>query len=337
MKKIGLAILALGVMVPTLNAQAATKVSTLKVGNQDYSATILKDTVAFNRETYTLPPAKQKTQLKAGSKVVVTKHKLIKGYNFLVLKGNRYIPADDALIEINDALKSNIDYDKSHLTARAKCLIKQSAKKKYAKQYKSFLTILDKDYQNWMAKKEDAKFLSMVGQTVPITSEGRELITYDQWFKKNMPKIKYNPAPKDTVKVDILSDQFMKDFINSKNNIVRGHKIGEKAVDVNKDYKIKDYMVTFMGLFQYGNNAGFEVDNKTGKVSKLIYVPSKTVTYEQIIKKYGQPKATASSNKTVLEHILTYDKSQYGYNVHVGLDSFKGNVKYIIKEAVKTK
>lgn len=100
-------------LLPTANAQAATKVSELKVGNQDYNATILKDTVAFNRETYNLPASKQKTQVKAGTKVVVTKHKLVKGYNFLMLKGNRYIPADDSLIEINEALKSNIDHDKS--------------------------------------------------------------------------------------------------------------------------------------------------------------------------------------------------------------------------------
>lgn len=335
MKKTGLALLAIGMLLPTANAQAATKVSELKVGNQDYNATILKDTVAFNRETYNLSASKQKTQLKAGTKVVVTKHKLVKGYNFLVLKGNRYIPADDSLIEINDALTSNIDYDKAHLTNRAKYLLKQSAKKKYAKQYKSFLTVLDKDYQNWMNGKENMMLLSLVGQNVSITSEGRDLISYAEWVKRKMPRIKLNPQPKDTAKVDILSDQFMRDFINSKDNIVRGHKVGEKATDVNKDYKINDAMVTFAGAFQYGRNAGFSVDEKTGKVNKLIYVPNKTVTYDQIISKYGQPKETAFSNKTVLEHILSYDKSEYGYKVHVGLDSFKGNVKYIIKEEIK--
>lgn len=221
------------------------------------------------------------------------------------------------------------------MTALAKERLKQSAKKKYAKQYKAFVKVADQDYQNWMNRKEALEFLSLVGQNIATTSEGRDYYTYDQWVKNRMPRIKLNPPVTDTAKVDILSDQFMKDYINSKTNIVRGHQIGDKVSTVKKDYKISNSMVTYFGEFLYGRNAGFSADMKTGKVTKVVYVPNKTVTYEQIISKYGQPTETAFPNKGILEYIAAYDKSDKGYNVYVGFDSFKGNVKYIVKEKVK--
>lgn len=338
MKKIVLSTLALSLIFPLTADAKSLKPTDIKVGNKDYKAVVLKDISIQNRENYGFNSVKKPNKIKKGTKVTITKHKLIRGYNFFVLNGNRYMAVDNTSIKITGPSKTAIDYDKKHVSKYAKSLLadKNTQKQKYYNDYKKFVLNQDQQYQKWVENKENTLLMGLVGIVEPVTEEAMYILSYKDWLPNRNMKIDKNILPyKDFKKINFLSESFKKSFINSKNNIVRGHKAGESMGKIQNDYKATNRMSTSFGEFQVGSNAGYMHANRGNKAAKVMYVTSKNISYKDWVAYYGQPTSEQLTTKHRIEHILTYDKSQYGYNVKVAFSSHKGYLKYIIKEKIK--
>ncbi|WP_414054249.1 hypothetical protein ACMGE6_01975 [Macrococcus equi] len=334
MKKLALSVLSIGLLLPSLPAFAEVKTSKpseIKVGNRDYSAVMLKDTNVMIKDTYIRSNNYFKT-LKAGTKVVVVKHKLIDGYNFLVLKGNYYLPVDDSNLKIIGKSNTAIDYDRT-FSWLAEQRLKEAKGKKYYTEYRQYIVNRDRYFKTWANNKEETLILTLVGGTGALTQEANGILKYADWLaggKSTGDKPRFDKE--DTANIDFTSKGFIKDYVNSTDNIVRGHKAGELAGKVNNDFRAYQTMVTNIGEYKVGNNAGYQ----GYKVAKnLIYAPKKPVSYYAIKKAYGIPASSELSRKHIVEHTLKYDKSKYGYDLYVVFDSYKGNLKYMYKKPLK--
>lgn len=334
MKKIALSMLTLGIVLPATSAQASSTItaSKVKTGETDYAATILKDTKVMNHGTYGNYDYKHYfSKIKAGTKVVITGHKLVDGYNFFVLKGNRYLPVDDQLIRIDKKLSSNIQSGKDFVTKTEQSYLDSSKNEKFYKEYEAFLKGPQNPYHKWLDGKENTMTLSLIGLPGEITEEAMEPVSYSDWLGRKDSINSKSSAPK----VNVLSKQFKKDFFNSKSNIVLNHKSGESWRKVWETYGPTSDYKTQYGNFYAGDEAGFMTTKDGKKVTKLIYKSKKKVSYKDWINYYGKPQKTEFHNGKNIEHILTYNQSKYGYKVIVGFDSYKGYVKYILKEKIK--
>lgn len=339
MKKIAISALTLSLLLPSLSVHAQvtpTKPSELKVGNKDYSAVMLKDTKVMIRNSLYNSKQNIKT-IKAGTKVTITKHKLVRGYNYLVLKGNYYMPVDDENIKITKPSNTSIEYNES-LSGLAVKRLNEAKNKKYYSAYKEYTISKDYIYKHWIDNKEISIMLTLVGGDGMIEDDANGLMTYKDWIQSGKPsKEVYSKPKEDTAKIDFTSKQFIKEYVNSKENIVRGHKAGDILGKVNNDYRVSRTFNTTIGEFDAGNNAAYQGARKGSKIvaTKLIYAPKDGVSYYAIKRAYGKPVNSTLTRKHIVEHILKYDKSKYGYDLYVVFDSYKGNLKYMYKTPVK--
>lgn len=185
MKKLLASTIAFSLLLPATAQASAIKASDMKVSNKDYNATIIKDTKVMNREVYGYSNQKLFSNIKKGTKVIITKTTKLNGHKFFVLKGNKYIPAKDSLIQVTGMSKTKISYDKAHLSPYAKSLLNQKGiqKKKYYNEYKKEILKSDKEYQKWAAGKEDLIAMELVGKHEAITLEAFLMPTYKDWVQ----------------------------------------------------------------------------------------------------------------------------------------------------------
>ncbi|WP_414054284.1 hypothetical protein ACMGE6_02180 [Macrococcus equi] len=186
-------------------------------------------------------------------------------------------------------------------------------------------------YHKWLNGKEDLLTLGLIGKGDGLTEEAMLPASYYNWNKN----IKNSIEIKDITKVDVLSDKFKDGFVDSNKNIIANHKIGENARKVYANFKSYNRMQTTYGEFNVGSYAGFKSDKSFEKVTKLMYTSPDNVTYNEWLKVYGEPDDYTFKVDKNIEHILTYNKVNTGYKVIVGFDSYKGHLKYIIKERIK--
>ncbi|WP_414055833.1 hypothetical protein [Macrococcus equi] len=336
MKKLSLSLVTTALLFTTQTADAAKVVpSSMNIGVKSYEAVIQKATRAVNGDT------SEVTTLKKGKKVTVVERKVVDGYDFLVLKGNLYIPVDDSNIKIGKALAAKINYSKTKMDPLAKAWLDDlTGYEEYYYPYKKYLYIQGQNRANFTKANMRSLITNRMYGTVPAHSTwGTPYVSsYDMWVDMGMEtarKETYYSCNNSTVKIDILSDQFKNIYFDSETRTIKGLK---KYQDVSSvAAQPCDYLGTDAGYVWRIGDVGYVKDypktgTNNGQIKEVVITPSKKVTYHQIIKKYGKPTSVSVSKKNRVEYKMIYDTSfEDSYKIIVAMDRKNGKVKYLRK------
>lgn len=336
MRKICIAMIATALLLPGQTVNATKLVpSTMNIGIKSYQAVLQKSTKVINGDTGSI------LTLKKGKSVTIVERKVVDGYDFLVLKGNLYIPVDDSIIKIGRPLDEKINYSATKMDPLAKSWLNQlSGHEKYYNAYKKYATIQGLNRANFTKANMRSIITNRMYGTIPAHSTwGTPYIdSYDMWVNYGMTtarKETYYSCKDSTVKIDILSDQFKKVYFESESRTIKGLQKYKAISSVAA--QPCDYLGTDAGYVWRIGDVGYVKDypktgTDNGYIKEVVITPSQKVTYSQLVKQYGKPSSVKVLKRNRIEYQMTYETSfEDSFKIIVAMDRKDGRVKYLRK------
>ncbi|WP_414054315.1 hypothetical protein ACMGE6_02345 [Macrococcus equi] len=296
-----------------------------------YSAVALKNIKGYDKDTFS------PVQIRKGQKIIIVEREYFAGYDYIILKGNIYIPFDNSSIKIIKHVNGKADYDKYHMSQVLYKELQYIGKNNYYyNRYKTAAINYEKQHQ------EDVKylFMEMLANTLhnqPIYGRGIESpgeVTFDQWLQEGKPTYDYGEwkcTNQNKYKIDIMNPKFHSEYFYTNNRNISDIKIGMNDPSFTERINLCDRLGTAYDFVQYGTNVGYTIDSKH-KIKNIFIIPDRKYSFAQTIKVFGTPSSYKYITKGVHEYHAIYDQNKRnGFKVIVAFDQFKGNLKYIVK------
>ncbi|MBC9875662.1 MULTISPECIES: hypothetical protein [Staphylococcaceae] len=319
-----------GSLLLSNSAHAETRPSDLPRKIQSYEAVLKQSVYAFDKANYNV------IKLYKGRKITIVERKVLDGYDYLIAKGNIYIPINNNTVAIKKKVAGKVNYNTYRMSKTL-----QSELKKLGPNHRDYANYKRDaiSYEKEMKRSIDAFLPSLIAvklhkqTTIPAGLEGPDTMTYKQWASSN-----YAPSPVRKVtcpvskgnKLNLFSNSFINHFFGTNSYRLNTTAPGQS---LNYERPVCKMTGTGFGYFLSNGNVGYSLTaNYPMKVKQTAVIATYPYSYKTIIDKFGKPTSVKHVVNRVDETQVTYNADKHnGYKVIVGFDRYKGNLKYMIK------
>lgn len=313
-----------------VQADAQTRPSDLPRKIQSYDAELKQSVYAYDKANYKV------IKLAQGKKITIVERKVLDGYDYLIAKGNIYIPINNNTVTIKKKLPGKVDYNKYRMSKTLQSELKKlgTNHRDYANYKRDAIS-----YEKEMKRSIDGFIPSLLAvklhhqTTIPGGIEGPETMTYKQWISTN-----YAPNNPGKVKCPVLKGNKLNLFSDAFKN--HYFATNSKRLNTTAPGQVADFQRpvckmtgTGYGYFLSNGNVGYSLTaNYPMKVKDTAVIATYPYSYKTMIAKLGKPTSVKHVVNKVDETQVTYNKDKHdGYKVVVGFDRYKGDFKYMIK------